>query len=188
MGAGDRAAMLNSQGKRACKMTIRRKSFLTWALGMTVLMGLLNSCDETRHYEENHEFIARSWVVSEEPAFDFFIPDSIRYYSIYYNVRNSLDYPFARIFVTYHMFDSTGVEVSKKLTYNDLFDQKTGQPFGESGLGDLYDHQFPLLKHYRFNFPGRYSIKLDQFTRMDTLKGVIAVGIRVEQDQPSDLR
>ncbi len=151
------------------------------SLGM-LLAGVLNSCDSDRLYENNVEFHDRAWRVTEEPRFEFVVADTAQRYNIYYNVRNSLDYPYARIFVTCHLYDSAGNELFKKLANNDLFDQKTGQPFGESGLGDLFDHQFPLRERYHFGYPGKYSMKLDQFMRLDTLAGVIAVGVRVEKN------
>lgn len=141
----------------------------------------LISCDSNRIYEDNLEFKDRAWKVTEEARFNFTIPDTSRRYNLYYNVRNSLDYPYARIFITYHLYDSTGSELTKKLVFHDLFDQKTGRPLGDSGLGDLYDHRFPL-ENRRFGYRGKYSIKLDQFMRQDTLQGVVAVGVRVEED------
>lgn len=139
------------------------------------------SCDNSRLYEDNREFVDRAWKVTEEPKFEFAVNDTSIRYNLYYNVRNSLNYPFARIFITFHLYDSSGKELAKKLVNNDLFDQKTGHPLGESGLGDLYDHQFPVLKNHQFAYPGRYSIKLDQFMRQDTLQGVIAAGVRIEK-------
>ena len=147
---------------------------------LVALFLLLGSCDSERVFEDNVEFSDRAWKVTEEPRFNFIIPDTSRRYNLYYNVRNSLDYPYARIFVTYHLYDSNGSELAKKLLFNDLFDQKTGRPFGDSGLGDLYDHRFTILEKRKLNYKGKYSIKLDQLNRQDTLKGVVAVGIRVE--------
>ncbi len=147
-----------------------------------LLLISLVSCDSDRLYENNVEFEDRTWKVIDEPRFEFVIKDTVQRYNLYYNVRNSLDYPYARLFITYHLYDSTGKELTKKLINNDLFDQKTGAPFGESGLGDLFDHRLPLLNRYRFAYPGKYSLKLDQLMRQDTLKGVIAVGVRVERD------
>ena len=59
---------------------------------------------------------------------------------------------------------------------------KTGKPFGTSGLGDIYDHRFELLKDYQFPTRGKYRIKLEQMMRMDTLHGILAVGVRVENN------
>jgi gliding motility-associated lipoprotein GldH len=144
-------------------------------------MALLWSCDGNRIFENNLEFSDRTWKVIEEPRFEFAVRDTSAKYNLYYNVRNSLDYPYARIFVTWHLYDSTGKELVKKLVFNDLFDEKTGRPLGESGLGDLYDHRFPILQKYSFSHGGKYSVKLDQFNRQDTLQGVIAVGVRLEK-------
>lgn len=138
------------------------------------------SCDNSRVYEVNHDFNERTWKITETPEFEFIIKDLGKRYNIYYNVRNSLDYPYARLFVNYSLRDSTGTELSKKMVSEFLFDQKTGQPLGSSGLGDVYDHRFPLLKEFEFKQQGKYKITLEQFMRMDTLPGILAVGARVE--------
>jgi gliding motility-associated lipoprotein GldH len=145
----------------------------------------LVACDKSRIYEVNHDFNERTWKISETPEFEFTVKDLGKRYNIYYNVRNSLDYPYARLFVNYSLRDSTGVELSKKLVSEFLFDQKTGQPFGSSGLGDVYDHRFLLLKEFEFKYQGKYRLTLEQFMRTDTLSGVLAVGARVEVAEPT---
>jgi gliding motility-associated lipoprotein GldH len=62
-----------------------------------------------------------------------------------------------------------------------LFDAKSGEPKGKSGIGDLYDHRFLLLQNYQFPRPGKYKIILEQFMRMETLPGIVAVGVRVDK-------
>ena len=140
---------------------------------------LFASCDSSRVYEQQVDF-DRAWIVTDKPRFDFEIKDHTQVYSLYYTVRNSLDFPFSRLFVTYTLQDSTGIQLRQELVSNYLFDQKTGEPQGSSGLGDLYDHRFPLVTNYQFERPGKYSITLEQFNRRDTLDGVLAVGARVE--------
>ncbi len=145
-----------------------------------LMVVLLYGCDQGRVYEQQVDF-KKAWMVSEQPQFDFEIIDYTQRYNIYFTVRNSLDFPFSRIFVSYTLNDSLGTELNKDLVSGYLFDQKTGAPFGRSGLGDLYDHRFPLLTNYQFERPGVYSITLEQFNRRDTLNGVLAVGTRVER-------
>src|SRR5437868_15185858 len=91
-----------------------------------LLIFVLLACDSNRVYEDNLEFVDRAWKVIEEPRFEFTVPNSSLQYNLYYNVRNSLDFPYARIFVRWHLYDSTGKEIAKKLVFNDLFDEKTG--------------------------------------------------------------
>ncbi|HEY9489416.1 MAG TPA: gliding motility lipoprotein GldH [Chryseosolibacter sp.] len=149
--------------------------------GFTIITVFLLSCDEQRVYEKNQDFDSRYWLVSEKPEFEFEIRDTLQSYNLYCNVRNSLDYPFARIFITYHLKDSTGLVTDKNLVSALLFNEKTGKPFGDSGLGDLYDHQIALKQDYRFPRSGKYKVSFEQYMRTDTLAGILAVGLRVEK-------
>ena len=147
---------------------------------VSVISILIISCDQTRVYEQNADFSQGYWLTSEKPEFEFVIDRSIEKYTLYGNIRNSVSYPYARIFFNYYLLDSAGNELQKNLVTQYLFDAKTGKPFGSSGLGDIYDHQFELLKDYRFKYPGKYKLKLEQFMRTDTLQGILAVGLRIE--------
>jgi len=102
---------------------------------------------------------------------------------LYLDVRNSLDYPYARLFVNYQLVDPNGTVVKKEMLTENLFDVKTGEPNGRSGLGDVYDHQFGFLTNYTFNKTGKHKVRFEQFMRQDTLKGILAVGLRVETIQ-----
>jgi gliding motility-associated lipoprotein GldH len=150
---------------------------------LLIWMGLffLAACDQGRVYEYDQEFKEQVWKSADTATFEFSIHDIGKKYNIFYNIRNSLEFPYARLFVNYSLEDSAGAVLGKKLISEFLFDQKTGKPFGDSGLGDIYDHQFPILKSYEFRYPGKYKLKLEQFMRTDTLKGVLAVGARIEQ-------
>ncbi len=150
---------------------------IVWLLAIS---GMLFSCDSDRLYEQNINLEERCWKVDESMIFDFNIEDSSKPYRIYYNVRNSLEYPYARLFIQYTLSDSTGLQIEKNLNSQFLFDQKTGKPLGQSGIGDVFDHQFLLIEKQVFNYPGKYQLKIEQFNRQDTLRGVLAVGARVE--------
>jgi gliding motility-associated lipoprotein GldH len=119
--------------------------------------------------------------VKEQPEFQFTISDTTNSYNLYCNVRNSIAYPFARIFLTYYLQDSLGALLEKKLVSRLLFDEKTGEPQGSSGLGDIYDHRIPLKMNYRFKKAGTYKIRFEQYMRADTLSGILAVGARIEK-------
>src|SRR4051812_34871643 len=88
----------------------------------------LIACDGNRIYEVNKDFKDRAWKTSDSAVFDFYIRDTRKKYNVYYNIRNSIDYPYARLFVNYSLTDSIGNLIDKKLISQDLFDQKTGRP------------------------------------------------------------
>lgn len=147
---------------------------------LLAILALLNCCDNSRVYEKNNDFANRQWLVSEKPAFEFEVAKD-QPYNLYCNLRNSLTYPYSRIFITYTLKDSVGSELKSEMINSFLFDDKTGKPQGNSGLGDIYDQQLLLLQNYTFSKPGTYKIQFEQFMRTDTLQGVLAVGLRVEK-------
>jgi gliding motility-associated lipoprotein GldH len=148
-----------------------------------VMVSLFIACDDTRVYEKNEDFDDRAWIDSVKPEFEFQISDTLQRYNIYCNIRNSISYPYSRLFVTYYLQDSAGKVQQTKLINHLLFDPKTGEPEGTSGLGDIYDHRAPILMNHRFAYAGKHKIRLEQFMRPDTLSGIMAVGIRVERAQ-----
>jgi gliding motility-associated lipoprotein GldH len=154
------------------------KFFLVSAIGLLLL---LVGCDSTRVHEFNLEFADKTWKIADKVTVGFEIKDTTLQYNVYFNVRNSLDYPYSRLFINYTIVDPKNVVLEKKMVGNYLFDQKTGEPFGKTGIGDLFDHQFPLMKNYKFHQAGLHKITFEQFMRKDTLEGVMAVGARVER-------
>jgi gliding motility-associated lipoprotein GldH len=150
-------------------------------LMVTVLAVLFSACDESRVYEQNYDFNDRYWLVNEQPVFEFEIKDTVSQYNLYCNLRNSVSFPFSRLFINYSLQDSTGNPLNKKLTEAFLFDPQTGKPQGSSGLGDIYDQQISLNSQYRFPYAGKYKVQFGQSMRVDSLEGVLAVGLRVEK-------
>ena len=161
---------------------IQKFSFLL----IGILVCLLAACDNSRVYEDYKEFNSKTWHINDTVRFEFQITDTTKHYNLKFNVRNTLDYPYARLFVNYKLSDENNKTLSSKMISGYLFDQKTGNPFGNSGLGDIYDNQFPLLDQYSFYKAGKYHIRFQQFMRMDTLPGILAAGLRVEIAKKSE--
>lgn len=151
------------------------------SIAFLVVIGLMiTACDDSRLYEKNFDFSERYWLMAERPSFEFTIQDTTLHYNLFCNIRNSVAYPYSRIFIRYSLQDSSKNELKNEMITSFLFDEKTGEPLGSSGLGDIYDQQPELLKDFKFSTPGKYSITFEQFMRTDTLQGVLAVGLRVE--------
>lgn len=145
------------------------------------LLVLFAACDSTRLFEENKDLPNAEWQQADKLSFDFRIRDLGKQYTLLCNIRNTSDYPYARLFINYNLKDSTGSTVSKNLIPIFLFDAKTGKPFGKSGIGDVFDHQVPVLEKHSFKFTGRYTIEFEQNMRLDTLAGISAIGFRLEE-------
>lgn len=149
--------------------------------GIFFVAALLFSCDDSRIYEKNYDFENRNWLVNDTATFEFEIKDTLTNYNLYCNIRNSVSFPYSRLFINYHLQDSTGATLQKKLAETFLFDRETGKPLGSSGLGDIYDQRLLVISKYQFPYAGKYKMTFEQYMRTDTLPGIIAVGLRVEK-------
>ncbi|MDH5366106.1 MAG: gliding motility lipoprotein GldH [Cyclobacteriaceae bacterium] len=144
---------------------------------------ILTSCDDTRIYEQNHSFKSQYWMLDSLQTFEVDIKDKSLIYNVYLNVRNSSTYPYYNIYINYSLYDTQGNVLTENLVSNDLFESKIGKPLGQSGIGDVFDHQFLVLKQYQFEHTGKHTFQLQQYMRTDTLQGILAVGIRVEKEK-----
>jgi len=147
---------------------------------LVAFLALLISCDSSRVYEENKDFDQPFWPKTSVPEFTFNIEEPTDAYNILINVRNGFEYPFYNLYYEYDLRDSLGNTLKQDMLELILFDQKTGEPLG-SGLGDLFDHQKPVLEKFQFPYQGEYTIAFTHFMRLDTLPLVLSVGARVER-------
>ncbi|MEM7106786.1 MAG: gliding motility lipoprotein GldH [Bacteroidota bacterium] len=138
------------------------------------------ACDNHRIYEKNYDLADKTWLSDSVLRFDFELVTIEQPTNLFYNIRNSLSYPFQNLYVKYTLTDTLGQVFREELVNHNLFDVKTGKPFG-SGIGDVFDHRIKLLSNYRFENPGKYKIYLQHYMRPDTLKEVISVGVRLER-------
>ena len=146
-------------------------------LGFILLMA---GCDSHRVYEKNHDFKDAMWSSADTLTFEITVPDSSLHYNVLLNVRNTIDFETVRLFVQYQLSDSTSV-LRKRLVEQNLFDRVTGKPFGDSGLGNIYSHQFTLESSITFPAPGLYRVKLNHMMRYDTLPEIRSIGVRIEK-------
>jgi len=151
-------------------------------IALSILCIGLSACDRQRIYEKNIDFEERIWIYDSVPSFTFEIKDTAESYNLYYNIRNSLDYPFHNLYLNYALKDSTEVVLSTELNDISLFDVKTGAPKGD-GLGDIFDHQVMFLDAFKFKKTGMYEIEIQQFMRRDSLPEIMSLGLRVEKHE-----
>lgn len=160
--------------------------YLRFLIGVFIAaFGLLASC-QPKEIAQDFRTLDGRWRYDSTYVFPFEITDTTRSYHLYYLLRNTQNYTYSNLFLRYKL---TGPDSSfrfdERLKENYLFDPVTGEPFGR-GIADLYEHEFRLLKDFRFAKAGRYALHLRQYMRTDTLTEVQAVGFRLTdaaQDQ-----
>lgn len=154
-------------------------------LSFLCLLVIQFSCDDKRVFEEYADFDQKYWLADSVQYFNFEIDRPETSYNLYLNVRNTNTYPYHNLYVKYQLLDSTGNTITENLVNKNLYDAKTGEPNG-SGLGDIYSHQFLLQENISFVNKGSYRLSLQQYMRQDTLKGIVSVGVRLENSISSN--
>ena len=140
------------------------------------------ACNSSVVYDEFVNMEDAYWHANASQHFDFEIKDVSAYYKIYVTFRNASSYPFYNLYFQYTLSDSSHQTLYKDLVSVNLFNPKTGRPYGD-GLGDLFDHTFQIKEHYKFKDAGKYQLTLQQFMRMDTLPFILSVGTRVVKEE-----
>ncbi len=152
---------------------------LFYALAVFICLFIM-ACDSTRVYETNLDFKNNLWYEDSVCVYNFEINDTSSKYNVLYIVRNSLNYPFYNLYVTYYLFDGNKKLISTDLHEMQLMDAKTGAPFG-SGFGQIYTNRVFALQNITFPKTGKYSLKVKQYMRKDPLDEILSFGIRVEK-------
>lgn len=141
------------------------------------------SCSSDSVFEENVDLEDKTWLGSDSIQFSFRIEDQAKKYDVFYNIRNTITYPYQNLYMSYYLKNNEGDTLSEDLVNVILFDPKTGKPHG-TGLGDIFSHQFKIIPHYQFPDTGVYSLQLKQSMRRDSLPNVMSVGITITEASP----
>lgn len=137
-----------------------------------------SACDPARIYDEHKTIPDHAWYYQTGMPFEVPIRDTNIWYNVYINLRVSSDYKYNNLFLWLHT-TSPDNQTDKRRVEIRLADEH-GKWLG-SGLGDLYDYQFPAIQKVRFPASGFYRFDLFQNMRDDTLQNIISAGIRVER-------
>lgn len=147
---------------------------------LLLIMGLY-SCDGSRIYEEFNE-VDSFWRTEEPLTYEFEIEDTQVSYAVIAEFKNDLTYPYRNFYFNYRLQTATDSLLKESLEQIQLFEPRSGKPYG-SGIGDQYNNEIVLEESIQFPGTGTYQIDLKQFMRVDSLTGILRVGVRIERVQ-----
>jgi len=145
-----------------------------------LVVPLFLSCDSKRFYENNKKIEHGVWNRNDKIRFEVIIPDTLRRYDFYLNVRNDLDYPYANLYFFIETQSPAGI--SSRDTVECQFADYAGKWLGK-GVGSVKFNRFLFQKSIRFRHPGKYIFELEQAMRINDLKGIRDVGLRIEKEE-----
>jgi gliding motility-associated lipoprotein GldH len=155
---------------------------LKLSLGFIFLLELLFiACGNSNvAIDETSSFAESGWIQKQPLQFEVTVEDSLANYAMYVVVRQNNAYPFYNLYFSPSVVDGSGKTVQKGLAEAILYDPKTGKPKGD-GFGDIYEKKFLVYSVLKFPHKGKYHIQLEQSMRVDTLAGMISMGLLLEK-------
>jgi gliding motility-associated lipoprotein GldH len=142
-------------------------------------LAILAACGSNRVFDENKTVQNGNWNVHEKLAFDVLVGDILSRYDFYLSVRNAVEYPYSNLylFITTTFPDGRMSRDTVELTLAG----HDGRWLG-SGMGSVKYNQFLFQKGVKFKQKGMYRFEFEQAMRVNELKGIRDIGLRIEKE------
>lgn len=150
-----------------------------YLLFFILLIVIFTACDSNRVFDENKTVENGKWKVNNKFRFDVPVEDILSRYDFYLYVRNAVDYPFSNLFLFITTIFPNG-QLSRDTVELTLAGYD-GRWLG-SGMGSVKYNQFLFQKGVMFRQKGKYSFEFEQAMRVNELKGIQDIGLRIEKE------
>jgi gliding motility-associated lipoprotein GldH len=153
---------------------INRLSFIS----ILIFFLLLISCNKRVVYTNSQAMPQELWKLMDVASFKVPITDTLSSNNVIITIRNGSSYPFRNIFLFVSTTSPDGKKITDTLQYN-LADEK-GKWNGR-GFGDIHELNLPYKSNVFFPLKGTYEFKIQHGMRIENLKGVYDIGLRIEK-------
>jgi gliding motility-associated lipoprotein GldH len=138
-----------------------------------LIVPALSSCDRANYLINKSEAVENEeWIVDNWVPFYFSVSDTQKIYEIGFNMRYTEHYPKQNMYIFLHTVFPDRTSTHDTLSV-DLF-SPAGEPYGK---GRRVKELHQGISYVKFPMPGDYTMFLEQAMRMDTLPGVVSVGL-----------
>lgn len=134
------------------------------------------SCNHGVFYENIQTIEDESWNEKVPVACEFEITDTMQYYTMYMDIRNSTDFETQNLYVFMDTEDPHGVKTRDTLEF--LLADAHGNWKGK-GNGRLKDYQYLFYPKVRFPYTGKYKFTFYQAMRQENVKGIANFGLTI---------
>jgi gliding motility-associated lipoprotein GldH len=144
---------------------------------------LFAGCNSKTYYVEVKQLPDEKWAVNKPLYYKMTIEDSMQYYNMYIQLRNTTDFETQNFYVFMKTKYPDGHTEQDTLGFIlcDKFGNWTGK-----GNGRLKDNKFLFQPKVRFPFNGEYIFTVTQGMRTDEVVGIESFGIVLEKFNDND--
>jgi gliding motility-associated lipoprotein GldH len=134
------------------------------------------SCEQKPVYNEFRITSPKGWEIGSRCEFEVALQDTTPLYDVYLSVRHAGNYPYQNLwlFVERVSPDSTIVNDTIACGLTDYRGKWSGR-----GSGSVYLQTVPY-RQWKVGMSGKYVFKIKHGMRDEALKGVHAIGLRIE--------
>lgn len=137
----------------------------------------LSACGPAVLIDESHPLSETGWSYRDTMSWSFEVPDTMTIYNLLLTVEHTPDFSFQNTYVQIHTLFPAGEVVSQVVSL-ELQDQ-AGAWLGKCG-DEKCTWTIPIQENAFFNQTGTHQIKLEQYMRQDSLPGILALRMRIE--------
>jgi gliding motility-associated lipoprotein GldH len=139
---------------------------------------LLLSCNSNVIFSDSKAMNDKTWNLRDIPSFNVPITDTINSHNVNFTIRTGSEYPFRNIYLFVTTVSPDGKSITDTLQYK-LADEK-GNWLGK-GFGDINELNLTYKSNVYFPVKGTYQFNIQHGMRMENLKGVYDIGLRIEK-------
>lgn len=150
---------------------------ISFIIALTSLL-LLSSCYNNVVFTDSRSMRGELWKLMDIQSFKVSINDTLVSNNVVFTVRTGTAYPFRNIFLFVSTTSPDGNTITDTLQYN-LADEK-GKWYGK-GFGDIHELNLPYKSNVYFPKKGLYEFKIQHGMRIEDLKGVYDLGLKIEK-------
>lgn len=139
----------------------------------------LGSCNEIGLFEKVFFTPSQQWSQSFQPEMKFDITDTSSSYLIYFTVRHADAYPYNNLWIKLYS-KMPGDSFEKEERYD--IPLADGNRWLGTGMDDIFNHRVLLYRTpVKFMKPGEYQLRIVHDMRVDPVKYIFNVGMRIEK-------
>lgn len=137
-------------------------------------------CDENLVLDRQLAMPDQQWHWKEKGFFEVNIEDTTCWYSMYVNTRITNAYPYSNLWVLLKSVSPSGDTSTARIELN-LF-EPDGRPTGLA-RGTVLEYRIPSIPRMDFSQTGTWRFSIEQNMRVNTLPGVLDIGIALEKGE-----
>ncbi|MFN8321566.1 MAG: gliding motility lipoprotein GldH [Chitinophagales bacterium] len=138
----------------------------------------LTACKQDVVLEQNQQIANYQWDYADAKTFTADIKDTVQHYNIYVSTRHGFNFEWRNLWVNIETTFPDGRQFDRRV--NLVLSEPDGTWYGDC-LGDNCDMLIPIQNNAFFPQIGKYTFKISQDMRVNPMKYVKSIGVRIEK-------